>query len=444
MILAEQHKINRSVKTKDLFRKIDGYCYSVKNLFNSVNYLIRQSYRIHNKLKDGKALEDWEQELADRVNNGIQRYNNSRSGKKELKHLDSDNGFIADAYFLSWFLKDTQEYKAVPYATCSQICIQEKCREWKSFYNAVKEYNRSPNKFKGHPHAPGYLDPQKGRGQLVITNQNFKVRDHGEVIMPKFLEGIRIHARHDPVRQIRIKICSSSILITLLYEKKEPVYRSAGTVMGIDLGINNLIAAAWDSEREPIIINGRPVKSINRYFNKKRARLQKEAKKGNGRYMSKRIERLTARRNRKIKDYMHKSSRRIVNLAVSSGVGLIVIGANNGWKQNVDLGNITNQNFVSIPYNALINMIEYKARLEGIEVRTVCENYTSGTSYLDGEDPTVKFYNKQRRITRGLFKSNSGICINADVNAAYQMIKVGRVTELKVKQREQITRLQVA
>ena len=121
-----------------------------------------------------------------------------------------------------------------------------------------------------------------------------------------------------------------------------------------------------------------------------------------------------------------------------------VIGANYGWKQNVDLGNITNQNFVSIPYNTLINMIEYKARLEGIEVRTVCESYTSGTSYLDGEDPTVKFYNKQRRITRGLFKSNSGICINADVNAAYQMIKVGRVTELKVKQREQITRLQVA
>jgi len=92
----------------------------------------------------------------------------------------------------------------------------------------------------------------------------------------------------------------------------------------------------------------------------------------------------------------------------------------------------------------LVDMISYKARLEGIEVRIVRESYTSGTSYLDGEAPEVSYYNKTRRIRRGLFRSNTGICINADVNAAYQIIKLGGIQEIRIKQREQITKLKVA
>ena len=136
-------------------------------------------------------------------------------------------------------------------------------------------------------------------------------------------------------------------------------------------------------------------------------RVQKEAKKSNGKNRTKRLDKLTAKRNRKIKDYMHKASRKIVELAVSSDVGLIVIGANEGWKQKVHMGNVTNQNFVSIPYKTLINMIEYKAKLEGIEVRIVSESYTSGTSFLDGEKPTKDYYDKSRRVKRGLFRTRA-------------------------------------
>ena len=442
MILSEEHRIKKH-NNAELLREIDEYCYKVKNLSNSVNYLIKQCYRIHTKIKNDKTLEEWEDDLIRSVNSGIAEYNLGRSESKWLRYIDADNGYIADAYFLSWYLKGTEVYKDVPYATCSQICIQEKCREWKSFYSATAEYQKDPKKFKEQPHVPGYLDPKKGRGSLVITSQNFKVDEAGNVTMPKFLSGIHIRARHGNVRQIRIKVFKNSILISLMYEKEEK--QICGTkVMGIDLGVNNLIAAAWDSEDRPVIINGKPLKSINQYYNKARAHMQKEAKVYNGKNRTRRIDKLTAKRNRKIKDYMHKASRKIVDMAVSSGVGLIVIGANHGWKQEVHMGNITNQNFVSIPYKTLTDMIVYKAKLEGIEVKTVRESYTSGTSYLDGEKPAREYYDKARRVKRGLFKSNTGILINADINAAYQMMKLGEARAIPIKTGEQIIKIKAA
>ena len=442
MILSEEHRI-KNHNNAELLREIDNYCYKVKNLSNSVNYLIKQCYRIHKKIVNGKALEDWEKELIQEINKALEEYNAGRSESKRLRYINADNGYIADAYFLSWYLKGTEVYKDVPYATCSQICIQEKCREWKSFYRATAEYGKDPKKFKEHPHVPGYLNPKTGRGSLVITSQNFKVDEAGNVTMPKFLSGIHIRARHGNVRQIRIKVFKNSILISLMYEKEEK--QICGTkIMGIDLGVNNLIAAAWDSDDKPVIISGKPIKSINQYYNKAKAHMQKEAKVYNGKNSTKRMNKLTAKRNRKIKDYMHKASRKIVELAVSSDVGLIVIGANEGWKQKVHMGNITNQNFVSIPYKTLINMIEYKAKLEGIEVRIVSESYTSGTSFLDGEKPTKDYYDKSRRVKRGLFRSNNGILINADINAAYQMIKLGSTRAIPIKAGEQITKIKAA
>ena len=442
MILSEEHRIKKH-NNKKLLHEIDDYCYKVKNLSNSVNYLIKQCYRIHTKIKNGKTLEEWEDELIRAINSGITEYNLGRSEVKRLRYIGADNGYIADAYFLSWYLKGTEVYKDVPYATCSQICIQEKCREWKSFYRATAEYGKDPKKFKEHPHVPGYLNPKTGRGSLVITSQNFKVDENGNVNMPKFLSGIHIRARHGNVRQICIKIFKNSILISLMYEKEEK--QICGTkIMGIDMGVNNLIAAAWDSDDKPVIISGKPIKSINQYYNKAKAHMQKEAKVYNGKNSTKRMNKLTAKRNRKIKDYMHKASRKIVELAVSSDVGLIVIGANEGWKQKVHMGNVTNQNFVSIPYKTLINMIEYKAKLEGIEVRIVSESYTSGTSFLDGEKPTKDYYDKSRRVKRGLFRSNTGILINADINAAYQMIKLGSTRAIPIKAGEQITKIKAA
>ncbi len=150
MILTESHRIKRN-RQKELFKKIDACCYCAKNLSNSVQYLICQCYRIHRKLLNEEIVEPWEQEMIDGINNAITAYNAGRDEKKALKLVNKDNGYIADAYFLSWHMKTQDVYKAMPYATCSQICIQGRCRQWKSFYRAKNEYKKNPDKFLGTP-----------------------------------------------------------------------------------------------------------------------------------------------------------------------------------------------------------------------------------------------------------------------------------------------------
>ena len=445
MLLMEEHRIHRNSQ-KDLFRVIDDYCYRAKNLYNAVNYLIRQCGRIHRKLQSGEALEDWEREMADQVNEGIRLYHAGRPAGVKISCVDEKNALAADAYFLSWYLKASPEYKAMPYATCSQICIQELCRSWKSFYQAASAWRKHPERFAGFPRKPGCLDPKEGRGWLVITSQNFHLEEDGRIRMPGFLREIHIKTGQKAVRQIRVRTDGNAIRILLVYEKEECTAASSrGTaVMGIDLGVDNLITAVWNTEQPPVILNGRTLKSINQYYNKERARLQAAAKKGNKKEKTKRVSRLTEKRNRKVKDYLHKASRKIVELAKAAETGVMIIGNNKGWKQKVNLGNRTNQDFVSIPYRKLIEMICYKAALAGIEVRIVNESYSSGTSYLDGEMPEKEYYDRSRRIHRGLFRSNGGITINADVNAAYQIMKAGGVIPPGLKVHETVARLKVA
>lgn len=443
MILTEEHRIKKS-KQRKLFKRIDDYCYSSKNLANTVNYIISQSLRISHKIKLGELLNSNEKSLIYRLNCGIREYNISRPGKPELKYIDENNGFIADAYFLSWYLKTKDVYKEMPYATCSQICIQEKCREWKSYYKAIQEFRKNPEKFLGYPKKPGYLDSKTGRGWLVITSQNFSVDEKGTVKMPGFLEDIHIKAKHKNARQIRILASDKKIKIQLMYEQKEEKSGNKATVMSIDLGVDNLMTAVMNTADTPVIINGRPLKSINQFYNKKKSFLQETAKKSNHLDKTVRMERLTEKRNQKVKDYLHKASRKIVTLAKNHGVETIIIGNNSGWKQEVSMGKKTNQTFVSIPYHMLIKMIIYKAGLLGIAVNVVSEKWTSGTSYLDGEMPNKKYYDKSRRISRGNFRSNDGKLINADVNAAYQIIKAAGINTLIIKEYEEVRRINVA
>ena len=135
------------------------------------------------------------------------------------------------------------------------------------------------------------------------------------------------------------------------------------------------------------------------------------------------MDRLTNKRNNLINDLIHKASRKAVNYALSCGANTIVIGNNKNWKQNSRMSTKVNQNFINIPHSKLIQQIEYKAKIVGINVITTEETYTSGTSFLDNELPIKEDYNKNRRIYRGLFISNKGIKINSDVNGSLQIMR---------------------
>ena len=68
-------------------------------------------------------------------------------------------------------------------------------------------------------------------------------------------------------------------------------------------------------------------------------------------------------------------------------------------------------------------MIQYKAEEYGIAVILTEESYTSGTSFVDNEEPVKENYNKSRRVHRGMFVSNYGIKSYADLYGAYQILK---------------------
>ena len=191
--------------------------------------------------------------------------------------------------------------------------------------------------------------------------------------------------------------------------------------------MNNLATLTSDKPGfVPRVVNGRPVKSINQFYNKRRVELQSRL--GDA-HTSQRLERSTTKRTRRIDWYLHTASRRLIDLLVAEGIGTLCIGQNPRWKQHTHLGRRTNQNFVGVPHARFIAMLTYKAELVGIRVRLTEESYNSRASFLDG-DPLPIYHPTQpapafsgRRVKRGLYRAADGRHLNADVNGAYNIIR---------------------
>jgi putative transposase len=196
--------------------------------------------------------------------------------------------------------------------------------------------------------------------------------------------GITVETRRQNVQQVRLIPRHSFYVAEVIYEQV-PVPAAVDPTLraGCDLGIDNLCTLASDKAGfVPRIVNGRPVKSINQFYNKRRAELQSQLRRKG---TSHRLERLTTCRTRRIDHYLHTASRRIIDLLVAEGIGMLVIGKNPLWKQEVNLGRRANQQFVCIPHARFIEMLSYKAELVGIQVVVTEESYTSKSSFLDAD-----------------------------------------------------------
>ena len=192
-------------------------------------------------------------------------------------------------------------------------------------------------------------------------------------------------------------------------------------IAGVDIGVNNLAAITSNlKDFPPVLINGRPLKSANQFFNKQRAKFMSFiGDKGT----SRRIQKLTHKRNCIIENYLHQSSRYIINLLLKHNIGTLVIGKNDGWKQNINIGRKNNQKFVSIPHSTFVHQLKYKAEILGIDVLIHEESYTSKCSFLDSEPICKHKKYLGRRIKRGLFRSQNRTLINADVNGSANIIR---------------------
>ncbi|GHO96336.1 hypothetical protein KSF_063840 [Reticulibacter mediterranei] len=217
---------------------------------------------------------------------------------------------------------------------------------------------------------------------------------------------------------------------TLLYtEEEKQAEVNLASYAGIDIGMNNLVALTSNKPGfQSVLVNGRPVKSINQFYNKRKAELQNQLRRKG---TTKRLERMTNKRNRRIDQYMHTTSKRIIDLLLKEGIGMLCIGKNDGWKQKVNMGKRTNQNFCQIPHARFIAMLTYKAELVGITVKITEESYTSKASLLDLDPLPVRDPNKSnekyrfsgKRVKRGLYRASDGRVINADINGAGNTIR---------------------
>jgi putative transposase len=379
MQLVEQHVIRAS---DPRYAAIDRAAFASKNLYNAANYLVRQTF-IH-------------------------------------------EGIYLNVAAVFHRIKDHEAYCALPRKVSNDV-LRQLDRDWRAFFAALEAWKADPTQFLGRPGLPGYKDKQKGRNLLIYDLQAISLTGlrRGEVIPSQL--GVSIRTKQTSVRQARIVPRRGYHVVEIVYEREPtPAAVNPSLCAGIDIGLNNL--AALTSNKAgfvPRIVNGRPVKSINQFYSKRKAELQRKLGTTG---TTAQTERLAAHRTRRIDHYLHTASRRIVDLLVTEGIGTLIIGKNPLWKQGANLGKRTNQQFVSIPHARFIEMLTYKARLVGIHVIVTEESYTSKASLLDAD--LLPIYGATdipafsgRRVKRGLYRAADGRHINADVNGSYNTIR---------------------
>lgn len=295
-------------------------------------------------------------------------------------------------------------------------------KNWKSYFKAIKDWKQHPEKYLGMPKLPKYLKKDGRYLWMIPNNQCHYDYEKGIVHLSNRLVNdyewkCRCLGR---LIQVRFVPRGSCYVMEIVYEIEIPdTNRESKNIVAIDLGVNNLVTMTNNIGLNPIIINGKGIKSINQYYNKRLAKEKSLLKIRNGIDWSRRLNTITFKRFQRIKNYMHNTSCYIVNWCIKNNIDALVAGKNDEWKQEKK----RMQNFIFIPYEMLLGQLKYKCENAGINYIETNESYTSGTSFLDEEEPIKQNYNKSRRIQRGLFRSNSGLLINSDVNGSLQIMK---------------------
>ena len=345
------------------------------------------------------------------------------------------NGITIFANEVDKEFKSTRKdcYVCMPSAVLAQRTLQILGNAGKSFRAASKEYKNSPDKFTGRPKVPGYANKQK---PVVVARNGFKIKD-SKVYISGYqklgLEPFKIKCCQQQAfneksdKAIVQDICfvpyGNCYYIEVVYDDGQApsnkVLLNKSNV--IDLGIDNLATIVFNQPGiYPVLINGKPIKSLNPRFNKDKARLQSA---GEGKH-------IRSKRKNRINDYFHRSSKCIIDLCLSTDTGTIVIGYNQGWKASCNMGKVDNQNFTHISHLDLVNKIIYKAKQYGIDVIVREESYTSKASSLYLDDiPTYGLVKNEKpvfsgtRVKCGLYKAQNGALLNADVNGSINIMR---------------------
>lgn len=343
-------------------------------------------------------------------------------------------------------LKNSPNYKALNSNMAQQI-LKEVDDSFQSFFGLRRLAKQGKYAFKDCK-LPHYL-PKDGYTTLVIgfvrlkgnklvlpfSNSFKKTHSSVEIAIPPILLDKK-------VKEIRIipKAKARFFEIQYIYET-ECTQRNLNTnhVLALDLGINNLVTAV-SNKGKTFIIDGRRLKSINQWFNKENARLQSiKEKQKYGEKPTNRQRAIARDRNNKVNDYMNKVARKVIDYCIANDIGTLVVGYNETFQRNTNMGKKTNQNFVNIPYGQLRNKLEYLCELNGIVYVKQEESYTSKASFWDKD--IIPVYNADnpktylfsgKRVHRGLYRTANGKIFNADVNGALNIMRKSSVVDVTI------------
>ena len=380
MILTEKEIIYSTNERFDLIKEL---CHLSKNLYNASLYDVRQYYF------ETKSYRTWQSQAP------IFTKNNNSDYYALQSHLAQQVLMQVGRQFLGFFNNKSNKKKRIP-----------KYKD-KNGYNVITFPKITISKQIDFDE-----DKQIYTYTLCKRSYNLKIKStKHNVKMVKFV--------YDEVNDL--------IKCFKIYEVEAPKLKKDNSrYFSIDPGLNNIVSIYNNIGIRPLLYNGRPIKSINQYYNKTNAKLRSELP--NNIKSSKKLKQLSLKRNNKIDYEMNKISTHIINEAIRHNISKVIIGNNIGWKSEINIGRRNNQNFVHIPHTKLFNQLLYKGLLNGIEVIFTEESYTSKASFFDkdelpvyGENDNHKF--SGRRVCRGLYKDSKGNLWNADLNGGGNIMR---------------------
>lgn len=455
----------RPDKDAVLCRYFEENTTAAKCMYNAANFYIRNTMTGIRKSPEERTSH--ETEVLHYVFTGIQKANAHSyeiycKKQEEYKKIGGMAGAVAmsklkykvvpyptrDEWFLSYTVLDAI-FKYTDHPTyrrmnsqVNQNAIKKTVKSWKSYFQLRKDYVIHPEKYKARPRIPGYI--KQPAMTAAYTNQTAKfIRKDGRAYLrlvnhkPPVLIGKEpLYADMTYVKtEVKPQYGGYSILLTFKEDIILPeVPKFPKRILGIDIGVDNFCAVANNFGDTPFLIKGGAVKSMNQNFNKERARLLSEVTKGSDSTHSvkktKQLHTLSRRRETRLRDFFYKTAWYLVRYAKRQQVEVIVAGHNEDQKQNICIGRQNNQNFVSIPFCRFLDILRYTAAKAGIPVVLREESYTSKASLLDldaipayKKGDTINHTFSGKRVRRGLYKTNSGFFINADINGAGNILR---------------------
>ena len=319
-----------------------------------------------------------------------------------------------------------KDYRALPAKASKQVQMLVD-KSFKSYFALVKK--KANGDYSNGVRIPKYLGKTGGRCVVPYPKDALSLKNEGFVKFSKTNIIIKTKLSRKDIKAARIVPKGNHFVIEILYKAMmKPLKSDKPKRMAfVDPGLNNLMAVTSNCFN-PLIFNGKPLKAINQLSNKNIAELKGKLS-ARGLRNSSLLQSAYSKRSRRLTDLLHKITTELVNQLDSHNIDTVIFGHNIGQKQDINLGKVTNQNFVQIPFTQLMKQLEYKCELRGIRFIVTEESYTSKCSFIDEEEIKKHSSYQGKRVKRGLFEASNGKLINADVNGS---LNIGRKYLTKV------------